>query len=469
MTFYQRCSGPISRRSCLQIGGIGLGALGFSDLLRLHAEASISGGATKSDTSVILLWLQGGLPHMEMYDMKPDAPSEYRGEFRPVKTNVAGIDVCEMMPYHTKVADRFTLIRSITHDFSDHGGGGKRIMTGRLPKVPFGTVNDAPAIQTIVTKMREHQDSSVPKNILFGDPGRTGTDVFAMGAAYLGSSYTHFQIPGNPANPEFKVQNMSVSNDFAGRLGDRMTLLNGIDKLRRDIDRTGSMNSMDRYGQQAYQILTSEKARDAFDLSKESDATRDLYGRHSWGQRALMARRLVEAGSSFVTISLEHPEPDGPVPFGALNNWDCHAVNCHIFTDFRWKIGYYDQALSALIQDIYDRGLDKKVLVVAMGEFGHTPRIDYAMGTSTGVMQPGRNHWPQAQSVLVSGGGFRMGQVIGSTNTKGEMPKDRPMTPNDLWATVYRHLGIDFNHAFLDHSGRPVPILPFGEPIRELI
>jgi hypothetical protein len=462
------CPGPVTRRTVLQTGALGLGGLGLSDFLRLRAEAN-GGNIAGPDTSVIFVWLPGGLPHMEMYDMKPEAPAEFRGEFRPVHTNVPGIDVCELLPLHTKIADKFSLIRSITHEFSDHGGGHKRLMTGRVPKTPVGTVNDAPASSAIVAKMREGIDRGIPHNIMLADDGRAAADVFALGSAYLGPSYSPFAVPGNPSKPDFKVQNMTVTTEFATRLDDRRALLGGIDQIRRTIDRTGAMSAMDKYSQQAYHLLTTERARSAFDLSKESDATRARYGMHNYGQRTLMARRLIEAGSSFVTLVLENPVSEGPMPFGTEYNWDIHSVNCHMFTDLRWRFPYFDQAVTALIEDVHQRGLDKKVMVVVLGEFGHTPRINYALGTSTGVYQPGRDHWPQAQSVLISGGGLKMGQIVGSTNAKGEVPKDRPLTPNDLWATIYRHLGIDYTHAFLDHSGRPMPILPFGEPISELV
>ena len=179
----------------------------------------------------------------------------------------------------------------------------------------------------------------------------------------------------------------------------------------------------------------------------------------------------MEAGSSFVTVVLEHPTPGAPSDpsLGRNYNWDCHAINCHVFNDLRWKLPKLDQAVTALIEDIHQRGLNKKVLVLVLGEFGHTPRVDYGIGSDSRVMQPGRNHWPSAMSILVSGGGLRMGQVVGSTDAKGEVPKDRPLTPEDLWATIYRHLGIDINHGLPDHTGRPIHILPFGEPIRELV
>jgi hypothetical protein len=470
---HPRCSGPVSRRSILEAGTLGVTGLSLADLFRLRAsaaEATAMGARSGTDdTAVIFLWMPGGFPHMETYDMKPDAPTEYRGDFKPIKTNVPGIEVTELFPQHARVADRFSLIRSIAHTFSDHGGGHKRLMTGRLPKTPVGTVNDAPACPSIVARMREGIPQPLPHNILMPDQGRHGVDVFAFGSAYLGPAYTPFIVPGDPSSASFSVPNLSLPTEMAARLEDRGRLLNGIDRMRREIDQTGSMMAMDRFTEKACNLLTSDAARKAFDLSREDEATRERYGKHSWGQRTLMARRLVEAGASFVSVVLENPTPGRPLPFGTTYNWDCHAVNCHVFNDTRFRAPYYDQTVTALIEDVFSRGLDKRVLIVATGEFGHTPRINYQVGTQTGVKQPGRDHWPAAMSVLVSGGGLRMGQVVGSTNAKGECPHERPLTPNDLWATIYRHLGIDTTHHFYDHSGRPMPILPFGEPIAELI
>jgi hypothetical protein len=463
-----RCRGPVSRRSFLEIGSIGATGLGLADLLRFRSASAASAGNPADDTAVIFIWLPGGFPHMETYDMKPEAPSDFRGEFRPVATNVPGIEVSELFPLHTRVADRFSLIRSIAHDFADHGGGHKRVMTGRIPKSPVEFVNDAPACPSVVAKIREGRAGGLPHNILMPDDGRHGVDVFSFGAAYLGQTYTPFIVPGDPSAATFQVKNLSVTDAMATRLADRHTLLGGIDRLRRDLDASGAMDAMDAFSQKAYSLLTSRAAREAFDLSREDAATRERYGHHSWGQRTLLARRLVEAGASFVSVVLENPTPGKPLPFGTTYNWDCHAVNCHVFNDFRFRAPYYDQTVTALIEDIHRRGLNRRVLVVATGEFGHTPRINYQVGTQTGVQQPGRDHWPRAMSVLVSGGGLRMGQVVGATTAKGEDPKDRPLTPNDLWATIYRHLGIDPNHTFPDHTGRPMPILPFGEPIREL-
>jgi uncharacterized protein (DUF1501 family) len=277
-------------------------------------------------------------------------------------------------------------------------------------------------------------------------------------------------VPGDPNEAKFEVQNISLSSSLSDRLDDRVTLLRGFDRLRREIDHSGLMAAADQFNQKAVGMLTSDKARQAFDLSQEPDSLRDRYGRHAWGQRAMLARRLVEAGSSFVTMVMENPYQSGVKSLkNGTYNWDSHAVNCHLFDDAKVRLPIYDRAVTALVEDLHDRGLTKNVMLVVTGEFGRTPRISHQTGTQTGVSQPGRDHWPQAMSMLVSGGGMRTGQVIGSTNSKGEHPHSRPLTPNDLWATVYRHLGIDTEHAFPDHSGRPMPILPYGEPIAELL
>jgi len=373
------------------------------------------------------------------------------------------------LPLHAKLADKYTLIRSIAHGFADHGGGHKRFLTGRKPKTPTGFVNDAPAVPSLVAKMREQYDVGIPNYISGTNPGRAGVDVYSFGAAYLGPSYTPFNVPGDPSEPDFQIKNLAISKELSDRLGDRAALLGSLDEFRRQADQTGSMVSMDRFNEQAINMLTSPRTRDAFDLSQEPDSLKDRYGRHAWGHRALLARRLVEAGSSFVTMVMENPYQSGVswLKQGTYN-WDSHAVNCHIFDDLRLRLPIYDRAITALIEDLYDRGLDKKVLLVVTGEFGRTPRVTYRPGTKTSVMQPGRDHWPSAMSVLVSGGGIRTGQVVGSTNAKAERPKDQPLTPNDLWSTVFRHLGIDQDATVADHSGRPMPLLPFGQPIREL-
>jgi hypothetical protein len=401
---------------------------------------------------------------METYDLKPDAPAEFRGDFRPIPTVVPGLDVCEHLPRHARIADKFNIVRSVAHEFADHGGGHKRFLTGRIPASPVDFVNDAPMVGSIVAKVRERRDVGVPNYVAGTDPGRNGVDVFSFGAAYLGQATTPFMVAGDPSRADFRVEHLAIDPAMADRMDDRVRLREGFDRLRRDLDHSGAVDALDEFDRRALGLLTSRKARDAFDLSREDPRLRDRYGRHPWGHRALLARRLVEAGCSFVTMVLENPVPAGlPVPPGVIYNWDSHAVNGHIFDDARCRLPVYDQAVTALVEDLHARGLDRKVLLIVTGEFGRTPRLSQSNG------RPGRDHWPSAMSMLLCGGGMRTGQVIGSTDSRGERPKDRPLTPNDLWATMYRHLGIDPALTFPDHAGRPMPILPFGEPIAELL
>ncbi|MCA9173405.1 MAG: DUF1501 domain-containing protein [Planctomycetales bacterium] len=467
MAAHPRCSGPVSsRRGFLTAGAVGVGGLSLTDVMRLRAEG---GESAMPDTSLIFIWLPGGPPHMETYDMKPDAPLDYRGLFRPIRSNVPGIDVCELLPLHAQCADKFNLIRSVAHQFADHGGGHKRFLTGRDPATPTGFVNDAPAVGSIVAKCRESRKNGLPNYISGTNPGRAGVDVYSFGAAYLGPAYTPFNVPGDPSEENFEVKNLTFSKETGKRLDDRLSLLQGFDSLRRSLDQSGLMEAGDQFNQLAVDMLTSPKAREAFDLAREPEHVRNRYGKHAWGQRALLARRLVEAGASFVTMVMEDPYQSGVERLNqGVYNWDSHAVNCHLFDDAKVRFPIYDQAVTALVEDLHQRGLTEKVMLVVTGEFGRTPRISEQIGSRTQVMQPGRDHWPNAMSMLVSGGGMRTGQVIGSTNDKGEHPVDRPLTPNDLWATVYRHLGINPSQAFPDHSGRPKPILPDGEVITEL-
>ena len=457
---------PLSRRQFLQTGSLLSLGLGLSQVMRLCAASTSESVVKRDDTAVILVWLTGGLSHMDTYDLKPETPLEYRGEFAPIRTNVPGIEVGELLPRHAKIADKFSLIRSVSHGYGDHDGAHKRVLTGRIPKSAVGFVNDAPSVGCIVNKVRE---PSRPDMLAFtsGQRADTNADSYSQGAGYLGRSYEPFLVGGDPSDAKWSVPNLTVVPELAPKLSERRALLSRFDSMRRDIDATGTLAAADHFQSKALALLTSDAAQRAFDLSREDPALRERYGRNPYGQQALLARRLVEAGTSFANVVMEHPGIPGPRD--SIYNWDCHAVNCHVFNDARWRFPPFDQAVSALIEDIYARGLDRKVMIVVTGEFGHTPRISYQTGTGTGIMQPGRDHWPGAMSILVSGGGLRMGQVVGSTNRLGEAPADRPLSPNDLWATIYRHLGIDTNRAFPDHAGRPMPILSDGEPIRELL
>lgn len=457
-----RCSGPITRRGFLEAGSLLTGSLGCCDILRSRAAAAGTPIASKQEgTAVILIWLLGGPSHMETYDLKPDAPAEYRGELNPISTNVPGIEICELLPHHARVADKFSIIRSITHEDSQHAQGSVRFLSGRhTPSVD--PISEYPTVGPIIAKMREHRNNGVPNYVA------SSIRAYGDGSAYLGESALPFVVAGNPGAPSFSLPNLTVSEELRGRMEDRIALLKAFDHFRRDVDVTASMSALDTFNQRALSLITSEKARQAFDLKLESDATRDRYGRHEWGQRALLARRLVEAGCSFVRMDMNSPNVPGTDDKRIHSNWDIHAINGDLYYDLGVRLPPFDRAVAALIEDIYQRGLDRKVMLIVAGEFGRTPRITVQKGTKSGAMQPGRDHWPGAMSVLVSGGGAQMGQIIGSTTDKGEYPKDNRLDPNDLLATVYRFMGIDQAHAFLNRSGRPMPILPYGRPIAEL-
>lgn len=461
----RHCPGP-SRRDVLKFGSVAVASAAAAPATPFRAAGS---DHTTNDPAVIFVWLPGGPPHQDTFDMKPDAPEEYRGAYRPIRTNVPGIDICEHMPRLSTMADKYALIRSVAHRFADHGGGHKRFLTGRDPAEPTGFVNDTPMVGSMAAEVLKHRRARVPNYINGVDGGRQGIDTFSFGSAYLGPQSHPFTFHGDPSDPGFSIQNLNVRPDQAPRLAERVGVLGALDRPLRGPDVTGTAAAIESNRGRALELITTDTARNAFDLRREDARTRDRYGMHRYGQRALLARRLVEHGASWVTMVMENATPfGGQMIKNHTYNWDSHAVNCHIFEDTQYKLGFFDQAISALIDDLYLRGLDRRVLLVVTGEFGRTPKVEYSVGSQTGVRQPGRDHWPNAMSMLVSGA-CKTGQVVGSTTARAEVPKDRPLTPNDLWATVFKHLDIDHNRtSFLDGTGRPMPMLPFGEVIGEL-
>lgn len=453
-----QCSGPMARRDFLRVGSFGLGGLALCDLMRLRANAETK---TPANTSVILLWLSGGPSQLETYDLKPNAPVEYRGEFRPINSVVSGVDFCEHFPLQAKIADKFSLIRSVRPNYQDHGPGTWRFLSGRMQPV---SASDGPAhfpeIGSIVSWARREQRNELPQFI-------SQRRIFHEGHAYLGPAYAPFIVGGGmrgpfPDEPGFKVENLTLRT--ANRLDDRRALLRGLDSLRRNVDASGAMAAMDQFDQQAIDLLTGHKAQAAFDLGQESPQVRDRYGRHHWGQSALLARRLAEAGCGLIQMNLLSIYKSGRYN-NLADNWDDHsqAVRGNIFDAMRRRLPVLDRTVAALIEDIYERGLEKQIMVVVTGEFGRTPRVSTASG------HPGREHWGGAMSILVSGGGLKTGQVVGATNARAEVPQTRPLDPNDLLATIYRFLGIRTEDSILDSRGRPMPILPFGQPIKELV
>jgi hypothetical protein len=450
-----RCGGPLQRREFLRLGTLALGGMGLSDLLAARAASN----QPSTDTTVILFWMWGGPSQLETYDCKPNAPSEYRGPLRPIKTTVPGIEIGEVFPLQAKLAHRFSLVRSLHHGMSSHNDGSIELLTGKTPakEDPTSTAkSDHPDIGMVASRMRGPDSSGLPRYV--GIP----RVPFMVQPTYLGMTHSGFAA-GDPSAANFHPPNLSLDAGLNGqRLDDRRGLVRQLDRYRHAFDLQGAADATDAFRQQAFQLLTSKNVADAFALEKETPETRDRYGRHLWGQSCLLARRLAEAGTSVITIDALSPVPTNPIYF----SWDDHsnpATGWNLEGAMRWRAPFMDQGLSALIDDIYARSLDRKVMVVAVGEFGRTPRL----ASPQGVL--GRDHWPAAQSALISGGGLRMGQVVGATTSKAEYPVERPLSPQDLLATIYRHLGINPKATLNDFSGRPVEVLSFGEPIRELV
>jgi len=432
----------------LRSGLVGLTSLGLADLLRLESAA---GPSARNRKSVLVVWLWGGPSHMETFDLKPGAPSEYRGDFRPIPTNVPGIAISEYLPRLARLADKFALIRSLHHDSPGHVNSTHTLMTG----YPGETVETPPF-------RPRHPDVWAVATKLLG-PSLPGMPPFVAlprtrynGAAYLGAGLEPLVVSGNPHGPDFQPPRLTLGTAERPRFRERLDLARHFDELRRDLDTSGQGAAMDVFQEQAADILTSNATRRAFDIHSEDPRVRARYGQHEVGQRCLLARRLIEAGARIVTV-------DFPcVPGQKAFSWDDHASVWNIFEQMKIRLPVLDQVISALVDDIHQRGLDKDVLLLVMGEMSHTPRLNYAGG------QPGREHWAQSMSVFLSGGGLRMGQAIGSTNHKGDEPRERPLTPSDFLATLYQYLGISLRTQFTDHTGRPVALLPGGAPIGEL-
>jgi hypothetical protein len=446
------CPGPISRRELLRIGSLAIGGLGLADVLAGRATARTQ----NADTSVILVYCLGGPSHLETYDLKPDGPELMRSLFRPIATRVPGMSICELLPWHARVADKFSLLRSLNHTVNIHNDGSTTVLTGKQPTVldPTSTAkSEHPDFGMIASRWRGAHPGALPQYVSI-------PSAFHMTRpTYLGSAYGAFAVNAPGARP----QNLTLRGMNVATLDDRRRLLDGFDRLRRDQDRAAPQRGLDPFREQAYQVLTSPAVAQAFDLDRESASLRDRYGRNLWGQACLLARRLAEAGTAVISVIANTPQ-SGP----EFTNWDDHPGNAmrpgHFAHYMRIRLPYFDQAVAALIEDVFARGLDRRVLIVVMGEFGRTPRL--RTGPPDNAI--GRDHWPDAYSVLVSGGGLRMGQVIGATNARGEYPTQCPLTPQDLLATIYRHLAIDPHHTFTDSTGRPIPILHHGEAIRQL-
>jgi uncharacterized protein (DUF1501 family) len=447
----------------------GFSSLALGGILRSRTLAQPPGVTPRRDTAVILVWLRGGASHLETFDPKPSASVEYRGAFAPIRTRVSGIQICELLPQLAGMADRYALIRSLSHTGGGHPAGSLQVLGGD-PDAQDKLFPVLPDWMSVASYLRRDPNQDIPHYVAINPVDRYDNFTIA-GPTYLGPSYEPFKLIGDLSDPEFRVPNIGTSDSsHSRRLPERMTLKDRLDRLRRAIEVDEAIAAVDRFEAQAINLLTSPSARNAFDLSQEPAKVRERYGLHSWGQQLLLARRLVEAGVDVIAT-----EFDGPL-CGRVANWDDHAVNHHIFDALKFRLPTFDQAVSALVEDIYQRGLDKRVMVIVTGEFGRTPRISHVASSGGGVasgaagtVQPGRDHWPNAGSMLIAGGGIRTGQVIGATDAKGEDVVQRPMSPSDFLATIYYHLGINYEHtAIRNFAGRPVPIVNNGAPVSEL-
>ncbi|MBL9123112.1 MAG: DUF1501 domain-containing protein [Planctomycetaceae bacterium] len=428
----------ISRRAVLQLGALGGGALTLADLLRCRSTAA-AGASVRRDTAVIHLFMGGGPSHIDMFDLKPQAPREIRGEFQPIATSVPGLEICEHLPCLAKSMQHLAVIRSAAHAEPSHLPASHWMVTGYRPS-PGTTTNVNPYCGAVVAKQRGANIPglppyvSIPRRQLLGGP------------AYLGTSFNPFTTDSDPNADNYAVPNLNFAQGLSvARLADRQGLKRELDRLRRQVDRDGEFAGLDRFSREAFDMVAGRRAQEAFDIGREDPAVRERYGRTPAGQRCLLARRLVEAGCTFVTVL-------------SGGEWDTHVNNfAGLKND---SLPPFDRALSALVADLQARGLDRRVLVLVTGEFGRTPTIN---------KQAGRDHWPGAFSVLFAGGGLRVGQVIGATDSRGAQPITHPYSPEDMLATVYHFLGIDPSHEFLDRNGRPLRILNSGAPIAELL
>ena len=455
-----------SRRELLRAGLAGFGSLSLSGLHRLRGTATKPPGGR---TAVILVWLRGGCSHLDTYDPKPDAPAEYRGPFASRPTSVPGLRLSELIPMQAAVADKVAVVRSLAHTGGGHPAGSLQVLSGDPdPRDKLTPVR--PDFMTVAHYLRSGGDPRAVPNYVGVNPVVRYDSFTIAGPAFLGQGYQPFAVTGDPNSPDFKVANVGPGAGGACRLAERAGLRDRFDTFRRDLDQSGAVDAMDQFERQAMTLLTSPAAARAFDLSREDPKIRDRYGRNQWGQQLLMARRLVEAGVEIVTTTL-----DGPL-CGRVQNWDDHAVNHHVFDALKFRTPVFDRAVSALVEDVFERGLEERLLVVVTGEFGRTPRISNVASSGSGVasgaagtVQPGRDHWPRAGSMLWFGGGIGGGQLIGGTDARGEEVTSGLIGPQDFLATIYRHLGIDYSSATVpDRTGRPVPIVDNGTAVPEL-
>jgi uncharacterized protein (DUF1501 family) len=442
MASHKNCEG-VSRRDCLQLGLGGLLAGGLVGALRATASAADGkSSARRQAKSCILIWQDGGPSHYETFDPKPDAPLEIRGQFAPISTKLPGVQFSQHMKKLAEMADRFAVIRSIRHDQGNHGAGNHYMMTGAPPRIPVGCgafVSFHPSMGSVAA----HETSApagLPAYFSIPSMSRSG------GPNFLGAKYAPFVVPDNPNSSSFRVRDVALPEGLTGdRFLGRKDLRGQVDRMLRINDEAAGdpVLAVDEFYAQGYELVTSKDAQAAFDIHSEPEQTRDRYGRDSFGQRALLARRLVEAGVPFVTLY------DG--------GWDHHR---DLFNSFNKRMPSWDNTVAALIDDLDERGMLETTMVIALGEFGRTPKVN---------KDAGRDHWSNAMSVLFAGGGTPGGLIVGATDRSGYAAVDRVLSPENFVSTVYTKLGINPDKILYTPEGRPTHLVSDPTPIKELL
>jgi hypothetical protein len=426
------CCG-FTRRDFLRIGAVGLSALSLPNVLRAEKE----GGARAKAKNVIFIWQQGGPPHQDMWDMKPDAPADIRGEFHPINTDLPGYTVCELMPQLARQVKKLCILRGVNHHIPDHNPASMFMLGSGNP--PSQSIK-YPTWSSVVKKEMP-EVKGLPTAVAIPTEPSEGP-----GAGFLGSAWQSFAVQADPNDRNFRVRSMNLPEGIDRERFERrrQLLLESEKSFEKLAERPDLLKTLDQYYQDAHQIILAPRTQRAFRMDEEPDKLRDRFGRTKLGQRLLLARRLIEAGVRFVTIS----EPVG---------WDTHADN---FKRLRQNLPVVDQAVSALLDDLSERGLLQDTLVMMFGEFGRTPAIN---------KQAGRDHWAQAMSIVLAGGGTPAGLVYGTTDRNGAFVTDKSHSPADFACTIYTLLGIDPHKTYLTPSGQPVPVVNGGKPIQAVV
>lgn len=430
-----------SRRTFLEVGASALG-LGLTDVLRRRALAA-EGGSSATDRAhkaLIVIWTHGGLSQQDTYDLKPDAPAEYRGPYRPIASNVPGVFLTERFPRQAQVLDKLSIVRSVNHQNAIHAPSAHWMQTGYFGPTLARNAPQKPSFGSVIARAKGANADLMPPYVAIPQAEAFGY----QGAVYLGAAYNPFELHADPSADDFAVPNLVLPQGLATEsIRDRAALLRDFDTMRRDVDQSGSLEGLDAFKAQALDMITGDRVRKAFDLSQEPAELRDRYGRHPYGQGAMLARRLVEAGSTCVTLNTGY--------------WDHHD---NIEPNLEQHLPPLDAAIATLVEDLDARGRLDDVVIYCAGEFGRTPLING---------HAGRDHWSNCFSVLVGGGGLQGGRVVGASEPRGGKVHERPVSPQDLLATLYYALGIPQETHYDDATGRPVSIVGSGKPIAELL